>query len=199
MTNKVNTKMKKLVIAVAMIAVSAVVNAASFSWTTSGLASTKNIYASDATTLLYAANSSAMIYLFDTDVISQADLLSGLREGNAITDYSSVASQSIASNSRITTQAVSYGTAGNEYKFYVAIVNGDEVFLGANSTAAAQASDTAFIYSNGMGSATKVQFADSETEFGTAGWYSTTAVPEPTSGLLLLLGMAGLALKRKQA
>lgn len=26
-----------------------------------------------------------------------------------------------------------------------------------------------------------------------------TAVPEPTSGLLLLLGMAGLALKRKQA
>ena len=33
---------------------------------------------------------------------------------------------------------------------------------------------------------------------GTAltGW---TAVPEPTSGLLLLLGMAGLALKRKRA
>ena len=32
----------------------------------------------------------------------------------------------------------------------------------------------------------------------TAGW-QTTAVPEPTSGLLLLLGMAGLALKRKHA
>lgn len=29
-----------------------------------------------------------------------------------------------------------------------------------------------------------------------AGWY---AVPEPTSGLLMLLGMAGLALKRKRA
>lgn len=29
--------------------------------------------------------------------------------------------------------------------------------------------------------------------------YSTFAVPEPTSGLLLLLGMAGLALKRKVA
>ena len=28
-------------------------------------------------------------------------------------------------------------------------------------------------------------------------WY--TAVPEPTSGLLMLLGMAGLALKRKRA
>ena len=30
-------------------------------------------------------------------------------------------------------------------------------------------------------------------------WMATTSVPEPTSGLLLLLGMAGLALKRKQA
>ena len=29
--------------------------------------------------------------------------------------------------------------------------------------------------------------------------YATASVPEPTSGLLLLLGMAGLALKRKRA
>ena len=32
-----------------------------------------------------------------------------------------------------------------------------------------------------------------------AGWYMTAAAPEPTSGLLLLLGVAGLALKRKRA
>ena len=34
--------------------------------------------------------------------------------------------------------------------------------------------------------------------FKAAGWQAA-AVPEPTSGLLLLLGMAGLALRRKQA
>ncbi len=30
-------------------------------------------------------------------------------------------------------------------------------------------------------------------------WSATSAVPEPTSGLLLLIGMAGLALRRKRA
>ena len=35
---------------------------------------------------------------------------------------------------------------------------------------------------------------------GVTGWTSATAdVPEPTSGILLLLGMAGLALRRKRA
>ena len=32
----------------------------------------------------------------------------------------------------------------------------------------------------------------------TGTWTSTAAIPEPTSGLLLLLGVAGLALRRKQ-
>jgi hypothetical protein len=40
---------------------------------------------------------------------------------------------------------------------------------------------------------------DASNGYQGAGWYSAAAVPEPTSGLLLLLGMAGLALRRKQA
>ena len=34
---------------------------------------------------------------------------------------------------------------------------------------------------------------------GAATAWSTAAVPEPTSGLLMLLGMAGLALRRRRA
>jgi hypothetical protein len=40
------------------------------------------------------------------------------------------------------------------------------------------------------------KFADS-TGFTSGGWY--TAVPEPTSGLLMLVGLAGLALRRRRA
>lgn len=44
-------------------------------------------------------------------------------------------------------------------------------------------------------------FADftNGTQYASGSWTSATVVPEPTSGLLLLLGMAGLALKRKRA
>ena len=45
----------------------------------------------------------------------------------------------------------------------------------------------------------KVNMDWSSTEYLTSDGYTTAVAPEPTSGLLILLGMAGLALKRKRA
>lgn len=193
--------MKKLMVALAVVAFAAVSQAATFSWTSSGLARTRNIYASDGSTLLYTANSAAMLYLLDASVVSQDTLLAGLRGGSTVDSFTSVASQSIASNSRVTRQSVSHGTAGNEYDFYMVAINGDEIFISSSVKVGAQASDVADIAINGLTTATKKAYMDLEATFAAngTGWYTTESVPEPTSGLLLLLGMAGLALKRKQA
>ena len=48
----------------------------------------------------------------------------------------------------------------------------------------------------GSDPATKAVFTATQM---TGTWTSTAAVPEPTSGLLMLLGMAGLALRRRRA
>ena len=48
----------------------------------------------------------------------------------------------------------------------------------------------------GMGTSTTIMNLVDTTPYTAGSW---TAVPEPTSGLLLLLGVAGLALKRKRA
>lgn len=39
---------------------------------------------------------------------------------------------------------------------------------------------------------------DCESPSSVSGWTETASIPEPTSGILLILGVAGLALKRKQ-
>ena len=189
--------MKKLVIALAVAACAAVVNAAAFNWTSSGTNAGKTIN-SKAGTALYSATTPYTLYLFDAGVTSQDALLAGLRGDKTITDFSSVKTQTLASNSQITATGFEYGSSGNNYSFYVAIVNGDDVFLSSSLTKAAQEADTVNVAFTGLGTATKNAFSDSTATFASkgAGWY---AVPEPTSGLLMLLGMAGLALRRRRA
>ena len=76
--------------------------------------------------------------------------------------------------------------ANTSYDFYMVISQGDRTFTSAIKTSVAQATSVPTLGFGNMATATQ----------NASNWQ---VVPEPTSGLMLLLGVAGLALKRKRA
>jgi len=190
--------MKKLMIALAAVAVAAVTQAASVDWSVANNSWTLNdgskaakgytVYLIDGSTALdtIAAAINSTTGAFDAD---QTWVY-----GSSVTAN---AKGSVASNT-ITTDKL---TRGSSYDFSVLIVDagatgGPKYMVSATSTQSA--------YKVGDDEAMGVTFnadllgANALTASATAanGW---AAVPEPTSGLLMLLGMAGLALRRRRA
>ena len=104
--------------------------------------------------------------------------------GSDALSSASVTSGTIAS----TTFEVGSAVATTSYDFYFVIEDAGKEFTSATKSAVASATGTANIAFGNMASQTQ----DSSNWGG-------SAVPEPTSGLLMLLGVAGLALRRKRA
>lgn len=76
--------------------------------------------------------------------------------------------------------------AGTTYDFFFTVEDNGKIFTSTVKSASASDVGTTSIGFGNMASATQ----------NASNW---AAVPEPTSGLLMLLGVAGLALKRKRA
>jgi len=77
-------------------------------------------------------------------------------------------------------------TAGETYAFYLVLTDGDYTFTSVTKNVQALETGAATISWGSLKTATQTA----------SNWQS---VPEPTSGLLVLLGVAGLALRRRRA
>lgn len=114
------------------------------------------------------------------------DALSTEALGTAVTSSSGAISASSA------TFDAAQAVAGTSYDFYFIVTTtyeGKEVsYKSALKSVTAQ----------DVGAAS-IAFGNQATASRASGAWQSAAVPEPTSGLLMLLGIAGLALKRKRA
>ena len=178
--------MKKIMIAVAATIVGIVANAAAVSW------SITNIQSSPSTEVsagwLVQIYSSSVAYSFEdakagniAATFTGATVSSGtaFRAGQKETDAASA-------GDTVTLYAVIYDAATiADAKYYI-------VSDTASKTVAASGADISVAFGSMAGTTAANKFLNSS-------WTATAAVPEPTSGLLMLLGMAGLALRRRRA
>lgn len=164
--------MKKIIIAVCAIGLATIANAASVSWGISGGT---------------AADVGTSVYLLTQYSATYESL-------EAFTD-SAVSVGTIKKSGpsyKVATTAVSDASVVKNGNFYFAIVDGNDItILDVSEGMAAKVYDPEAQETNpGAFSATLAEVK--------AGGISAQVVPEPTSGLLLLVGIAGLALRRKQ-
>ena len=170
--------MKKIMIAIAVIATAACVQAAQFNWqfTTSKAAAT-SFAGADVYMLLasdYDAEKTMSIDYIKTTAKSHATLSSGMMGGTT-------------GNVNVND---SWVTEGSSYEWYAVVVSGDKYYVSSASRTSTAVADTATPATVTFGSGTALS---------TESNWTTAAVPEPTSGLLLLVGAAALALRRRRA
>ena len=190
--------MKKLIIAMAAVIVAVGANAASVDWTaTKGYLydgagdSAAKVTSGTAYLVLTSYAQSDLVSLYAGNDRNAAATLTSL-QGNA----AYVGSGNIGSNARI---AAGTGTssATSAVTAYFVVFNDDKMYISDTATSDYDAlgQSHSFVFSS-MTTASKATL-DVSAGYSSAGWYG--AVPEPTSGLLMLLGMAGLALRRRRA
>ena len=196
--------MKKLMMVVAAFALAASAQAATYNWKwTSTL--------KDPTATAF----SGTVYLFNAQDYSQQTILTAfLANPSSYALSGAIASRSTSDGKGATSLSIAEANIGTlrtsgddkyvDYFYATTFKSGDDsyIFLTDTYNVIVQVSQDTLISSSLSGSTTAPD--DTSTIQSGKVWYKGAApeppvIPEPTTGLLVLLGVAGLALKRKKA
>lgn len=161
--------MKKLIIISAVLLMSIASQAASFKWTAA------NIYASNLTTK-YTGSATLYAYLTTAGAETATEVAVANVVAGVVKDGSQVGLT--FSNDNL--------TVNNNYTFYFVIEDNGKTFTSVSKSCDALAVGAGNLSFGNMTTATK----------DSSNWSN---VPEPTSAMLLALGIAALALRRKRA
>ena len=188
--------MKKLMVIAAIVCAAVAANAATFQWKTG---TGQQVYLMNTTD---RADTLTAI-LFNSSVVTQQAVLDAFLNTGSITSLAKLSSKDTTSAGALTASVspVEYGKAGDVLSAYFAVIAnvGDQDYIYISDIASAEGPTTGNGSLSYSAKATSQAAAFSDvTSFQGAGWY-TQSVPEPPSGRLRRLGMAGLALQRKQA
>ncbi len=184
--------MKKLVMALAAVALSGSLYAATAAW---GMKNDgAKTYANASVYMVLSSNYDAAVAALNAGGSDIATTMAGYNVGSAVVTLSGKGAGS----------GVNYNaTSGESYNWFVILSGGstiaDDMKYYSTSSISYATMDAAGAIASGSATPTDYLLVDSSTNLltGTSGTIGN--VPEPTSGLLLLLGVAGLALKRKHA
>ena len=175
-------KMKKIIIAAVAVAVAVVTNAASVNWSVTGVT---------------APTGSALESGWYACFVASSALPSAMDSMTAADWSSWTAANATSSGSlSVTARAKNFtGATADSYSAGASVTGFIVMFDAAN---VADASNFAYteVATKSVPDSGNLAWA---TTFASSSGWQAVAVPEPTSGLLMLVGLAGLALRRRRA